>query len=282
MPDAVELARAVLEFSAGVDLMLSTECPDHVAAHFPEARRLVRQIEAIVHASSVKVEYFDTSKERYLHYFAAALSLGTSARTLEIGAAPGHVSIGLHLAGFASVGLNLNELWRATYPSPEWLSKLDVREHDVEGQPLPFPDRSFDCAFFTEVLEHVAISDPSSILKEICRVLVPGGLLILSTPNVCNVSNILALATGKNVFWPVELFYGSLDRHNREYTPQEVRLVVERSGFSIGAFYGINDHNNWRTGASELAYTVIAELGDKHPLLRNTILCLATTRASRV
>src|SRR5262249_669072 len=148
-----------------------------------------------------------------------------SARLLEVGAAPGHVSIAVKLAGYSSIGLNLNELWRQTYPGKEWLERLDVREHDVEKDPLPFGTGSFDAVLFTEVLEHVAIVNPVSILREIHRVLKAGGMCIFSTPNVCNISNVYALLIGRNVFWPPEIFYGGLDRHNREYTPSEVRSL---------------------------------------------------------
>lgn len=45
---------------------------------------------------------------------------------------------------------------------------------------LPFPENDFDTVTSTEVLEHVP--DPLLALKEMRRVLKPGGCLILSTP----------------------------------------------------------------------------------------------------
>ena len=232
----------------------------------------MEEVRKIVHAGGVKTDYVDNSLERYKHYIAAALSLPRSARILEVGAAPGHVSIALKLAGYCSIGLNLNELWRQTYPGSEWLEKLDVREHNVENDPLPFETGFFDAVLFTEVLEHVAIVNPIKIIQEIFRVLKPGGMLIFSTPNICNISNVYALLNGLNIFWPPEIFYGGLDRHNREYTPDEVHSLLRQANFSRIHLYGINDHNNWRSGASEFAYAIVAELGDRHRLLRNTIV----------
>ena len=270
---AIELTRDLLAFADGV--LLSLETPPLVALRMEEASALLDRVKAIVYQGNTKVEYFDVSVKRYVHYLAACLSLPRGARILEVGGAPGHVSIGLHLAGFDLASINLNELWRETYPDPEWPGRLGVLEHDVEKSGLPFPDRSFDGVLFTEVLEHVAINDPVNTLREIRRVLIPGGLLILSTPNVCNISNIFALARGINVFWTPDLFYGSLDRHNREYTPAEVRTAVEAAGFEVLELYGMNSDSNWRTGAEELTYAVLAALGDRHTLLRNTSICLA-------
>jgi hypothetical protein len=80
---------------------------------------------------------------------------------------------------------------------------------------------------------------------------------------------------GKNVFWPNDMFYGSLDRHNREYTPDEVYEVVSKAGFNKITMYGFNCSSNWRSEGAKFANSVISKLGDNHPLSRNTIMLYA-------
>ena len=46
---------------------------------------------------------------------------------------------------------------------------------------LPFPDAAFDYIGSHEVIEHV--EDPSIVLPELCRVLKPGGVCVIATPN---------------------------------------------------------------------------------------------------
>lgn len=57
--------------------------------------------------------------------------------------------------------------------------ELDVA--DLNG-PLPYADGSFDGAVSTEVIEH--LENPWAFLRELHRVVRPGGFVVLSSPNV--------------------------------------------------------------------------------------------------
>lgn len=59
------------------------------------------------------------------------------------------------------------------------LNKVDVI---CDALSLPFGDSKFDTAFSTQVIEHV--NNPSKMIKEIYRVLKPGGSLIMTGPFV--------------------------------------------------------------------------------------------------
>jgi SAM-dependent methyltransferase len=53
---------------------------------------------------------------------------------------------------------------------------------------LPFRDGAFGAVVCTEVLEHV--NDPEAVLSEAARVLVPSGLMYVTTPNYANIAGL--------------------------------------------------------------------------------------------
>ena len=263
------LVKTLLEYAEGTSSL--GEPPDMVSAQLVSAHELVKRVATEV-AAETHGAYFGASKIRYAHYFAAGMAfLAPNSAVLDVGNAPGHVGIGFSLMGHHVRGLNLNSNWRSTYPSPEWFERFNVVEADIESVKLPFDDESFDAILFTEVLEHVGIRHPLGIISDMRRTLKPGGVLIFSTPNVCNISNVYALLKGKNIFWAPEIFYGSLDRHNREYTPEEVDALMTKSGLSPIATWGLNDFSNWRGDGATFANEFTTKYGTSNPLCKNTI-----------
>ena len=67
----------------------------------------------------------------------------------------------------------------------EFLCKgASYKRHDL-AEPLPFPDGHFDFVFGVEGIEH--LQNPWLYVKELCRVLKPGGRLFITTPNTFSV-----------------------------------------------------------------------------------------------
>ena len=94
----------------------------------------------------------------------------------------------------------------------------------ADGGSLPFPDGAFEIVVSFETLEHVR--DPSGFLREIHRVLQPGGRLLLSTPNA-------------------DLSDGSNPYHLVEFAPEELRIALADAGFRVERSLG----QNWRPRA---------------------------------
>jgi len=72
---------------------------------------------------------------------------------------------------------------------------FDARVVDLNADPLPFPDAHFDGVVHLAVLEH--LFDPFAVIREIHRVLRPGGELVIAVPNVASLTNRLRILFGR-------------------------------------------------------------------------------------
>jgi len=99
---------------------------------------------------------------------------------------------------------------------------------DIERMDLPFDEGYFDCITFADVLEH--LHDPVMALRKAKRVLAPGGVVIMSIPNVRFYEVVAMLAGGRWTYADA----GILDRtHLRFFTAAEMNNLVEAAGLEL-------------------------------------------------
>ena len=109
--------------------------------------------------------------------------------------------------------------------------ELVSRHFNIEEEEFPFADGMFDLVLCCEIIEHL-LRDPLHALRQIARVLRPGGALVLTTPNVGRLENVTRLLAGINVHDQYS-GHGPYGRHNREYTRQELELLLRYAGFEV-------------------------------------------------
>jgi SAM-dependent methyltransferase len=100
----------------------------------------------------------------------------------------------------------------------------------------------FDVVLFCEILDHLLV-DPVAALREIHRVLRPGGTLVLTTPNVARLESVARLLAGANIYDPYS-GHGPYGRHNREYTMSELEQLLIAAGFVVDSAFSADVHPN--------------------------------------
>lgn len=113
----------------------------------------------------------------HLARYRLAARLARGRDVLDAACGEGYGSAMLAAAGAASVvGIDIDA---PTVAHARDAHGIDAREGDVSR--LPFDDATFDLVVSFETIEHVA--EPEAALDEFRRVLSPGGVLVVSTPN---------------------------------------------------------------------------------------------------
>jgi glycosyltransferase involved in cell wall biosynthesis/ubiquinone/menaquinone biosynthesis C-methylase UbiE len=120
----------------------------------------------------------------------------------------------------------------------EWAEREGVAAQlsQVDIHRLPFATGSFDKVLMSEVLEHLA--DDRAAMREVYRVLKPGGVLALSVPHanyplLWDPINKTLEALGMAPFRDAGPITGLWSNHWRLYRPSELRDVLGTAGFTI-------------------------------------------------
>ena len=114
--------------------------------------------------------YWQRSRHRIILGFTSA-----NTRVCDVGCGSSRILADLPDA----VGLDLR------HDKLAFMRKVNKALVQGSGMELPFPDESFACVICSEVIEHIPEED-GRLIQELTRVLKPGGILIIGTPDYGN------------------------------------------------------------------------------------------------
>jgi len=183
-----------------------------------------------------------------------------SPRLLDLGCGNGEFVARMREAGWEAEGLEVDA--QAVRFARE--AGLAVRHEALTED--TFPPERFDAITLSHVIEH--LHDPAETLRICRRILCPGGVLWIATPNLG--------ALGRERYGADWL---GLDppRHLVLFTPESLRGLLERLGFTTVGGPFANQSAKWSFRAS----TAIA-LGSAEPLNRRALQRLSRTLDNKV
>src|SRR6056297_1139617 len=139
---------------------------DAAAQWWSDDLRWVRTLKNLVPA---RLKFFD----RHMDW--------SGKQVLDLGCAGGFMSEAIAQRGAQVTGIDPAKEAIAAGRSHAAQSGLDIRYDTGVGEALPYDDAAFDAVVCVDVLEHV--SDLQQVLREVARVLKPGGLFLFDTIN---------------------------------------------------------------------------------------------------
>lgn len=164
--------------------------------------------------------------ERAIAHLLARVAPGS--RVADVGCGQGAFAARMADSGYAVVGLDVIAAEEQAAAEFDYLA-VDLFDAAARARFAEAHGATFDAVVLLEVLEHVR--DPWATL-EFCRSLLrPGGLLLLSTPNVTSFYSRFRFLTGGRLhqFEPSDLSYG----HINPMTALMVETVLAETGFRL-------------------------------------------------
>jgi|GEM_PF-632457 len=268
---------------------------------WPSSQELVREIVSDINANPVDLlstgagagagerRYLEILSPQYvrtLNELEGILAKGpprkpAELRVLEIGSFLGVLCFALRKVGFQVTAQDI----------PEFQNNPRLRERyrqagiecvaaNLKRHQFPYPDAHFDLVIMCETLEHLNFN-PLPVIKEINRVMKPGGLFYLTVPNQLSAGNRLKVLRGKTIQASVEQFYQQLDLRNnmivglhwREYSKADLFALLEPMGFAIRRHYFYQEDKSYRY--RRLKFSLKDVLGEVFPSLRPVNVVLA-------
>lgn len=153
---------------------------------------------------------------------------------------------------------------------------------NVDEEKLPFKNSSFDGIYCGELIEHIINTD--NLLAEIYRVLEPGGVFILTTPNLASWYNRFLLFFGFQPFFTDfslshsvgHLFKIDPTGHLMVGTLRAVREILEITNFKIIKEIGIKMSTKVGWGKKYSLLTKIANILFSSPKLSSGFIIICT------
>lgn len=234
---------------------------------------------------------FDPSREDLLDVFKGSVDrfceiadrLRESQSVLDVGAGHGILLALLHELGHDCHGVDFVDQ-SAAYPLVYGKRGIPFRVCNVEIDPLPYADASFDAVVCCQALEHFSHSHLPAV-REMRRVLRAGGIVEIDVPNAASFRNRSRMLRGKHITYDYREHYLHAEpvlykghsffplRHNREFTRDELALLLEEAGFREVEVRFLKSRRH-RTGI-ERVKNVGTWLRDAIPSLRKSLIAFA-------
>jgi len=189
--------------------------------------------------------YLRCSMARMVHAAAALRRRGvTTGRLLDYGSYFGNFALMFARAGFSVDAADSYRAYESVFDGPRrLLADAGVREFDFaeHGYDLASVDGGYDVVLCMGVIEHIP-SSPRPLLATLDRLVRPGGLLVIDTPNFAHLYNRQKFARGETVLADIAAQYDTelpFEGHHREYTIPELVWMLRRIGherISVEAF----------------------------------------------
>jgi 2-polyprenyl-6-hydroxyphenyl methylase/3-demethylubiquinone-9 3-methyltransferase len=198
-------------------------------------------------------------------------------RVLDIGCGGGLLAEQFAALGFQVTGIDQSAPSLTAAKAHAKIMGLTIEYLEGSAEHLPFMDQHFDIVCCCDVLEHVDSMDV--VIKELARVLKPGGLFFFDTINRTLASKLFAIKIAQD--WPLTRFIPrNVHVWEKFIRPNELAASLRQYGFPQASFTGLAPSINPFPAViglvrRKLGKISFAEFGDKIKLQEGKSLAIS-------
>lgn len=176
-------------------------------------------------------KYHPALRNKHIAELGMIKKLHPGGEMLDVGSSPGIFLYILKESGYNAQGVDI-----APDRVRDFLKSngLTIHKCDIENEKLPFESARFGSVVFSSVIEHLGVN-PLNAVNEIYRVLKPGGVLMLGTPNIHSADCLFNIIKGHS-FNDAHAEFSKLSLghmgHIRLYAEKELIRWFEKLGFA--------------------------------------------------
>lgn len=274
----------IFQFTPPFDIVQCESCGLQRQAVLPDEAELALLYDRGYYEGTATFSYEDERKSEAAHDHVWQARLRTIARHvpppadfLDVGCSFGGFVDAASRAGYRARGLDLSE-----FAVSEGIRRGRSLFHATLDR-APFAEASFDVITLVEVLEH--LPDPQASLRQLRRLLRPGGLLVLQTANFLGMQAKRGGAS-YHYYLPGHLFY---------YSTRNLSQLLEQHGFGDIRFYrgvdfgllpklrkmqaGFSSMRDYRRLWGTSLYHLKSKVAFGHFALTSSMVCYARQRS---
>jgi len=193
------------------------------------------------------------------HRYAFARRFATGKRVLDAACGAGYGTALLATVAAKAIGVDVDAA-AVAHARGRYGDRMHLRYEQGSVTALPFANAAFDTVVSYETIEHLAADDQPRMLAEFARVLAPGGVILLSSPNKRRYSD---ERNFRNPFHLHELYRDELSRlldpvfpHRRWFHQQP---LYASALWSEGPAGSVDACEAWSGSAGDVAPIAVAD-----------------------
>jgi SAM-dependent methyltransferase len=196
---------------------------------------------------------------RWVPFLAPLNAARDSNRLLDVGCATGEFMLAARAHGWDAYGV---EPAASAAEVAKGNTGCDVHAGTLDT--APYPDGWFDVVTLWDVIEHV--QSPTSYIADVARLVRPGGLLGITTPNIRCLS-----------YWALGAHWSAVgpNAHIFYFSPGTLKRLMRKSGFSLSGMYTmVAEHEDPPAGSGYSLRGTVSKLlrTTGRPILKRTLL----------